>query len=84
MGDCQHCTVFKLFSDNLLDDGIVFDINVSSGFIYKYDFAMLEKSSADAEQLFFTCRQTVVRDRGIKPTFFHDSLIEIAFFEYLV
>lgn len=54
MGDGQHGALLELFGDNFLDDGIIFGINVGSGLIDEDYPRVFQKSSADAEQLFFT------------------------------
>ncbi len=84
MSDCQDSTVFELLSDYFLVDGIVFNINISCGFIYKHYFTVLEKGSTDAKQLFLACWETVIRHRCLKTSFFHDGFIEVALFKNLV
>lgn len=54
MSDSQNSTVFELLSNHILDDCIVFNIDIGSSFVNKDDLAVFEKSSADTKQLFFS------------------------------
>ena len=55
MGNCQNCTLFELLCDDLLDEGVIFNIDIGSGLINEDHFAVLEEGPADAKKLFLSC-----------------------------
>jgi hypothetical protein len=55
MGDGKDCALFEFVRNNFLNNSIVLDIDVGSGLIHQDYFTMLEKGSADTQQLLFSC-----------------------------
>lgn len=55
MGDSQNSALFELLGDNLLNNRIIFDIDVSCSLVYQHYLAMLQEGSTNAKELFFTC-----------------------------
>ena len=60
MSDSQYCAISEFLTYNSLYNAIVFNIDIGCGLVYQHNFAVLEKSSANTEQLFLSCRQTVI------------------------
>jgi hypothetical protein len=56
MSNGNNSGVFKAFFDSLLDECIRFDVDVSGGFINKYQFASTKDSTSNADELLLTNR----------------------------
>lgn len=56
MGNGKHGAILKLALDNLLNQFIIFHIDIGSRFINNNNFAFLQEGSADTKQLLLSRR----------------------------
>lgn len=59
MGNCEDGLISKLFLDNLLNQGISFEINTSSGLVDQDDSLGVEEGPCDVEELLLSSTQVV-------------------------
>ncbi len=81
MCNCQNSAFFEFGRDDLLNELVVFLVDVGSSFIDQDNLALLEESSTNTQELFLTNRKTVISHLSIKPAFFFNNFKKIALFD---
>jgi hypothetical protein len=78
MGNSQHRAFLELLGYHLLNESVVFDVDVGGRFVDEHHLAVLEEGTANAQKLLFAGRQTIVGDGCVEPSFFFDDFPQVA------